>query len=1070
MVRHLLSMAGRAAAMALLAPCVGMVLCGSASAVIAAPGWETFTRVGPTHLPPGSQGKLTVYVYNTGALAGEGATVTDTLPPQLSTSGAEAAYGTSAACSGTHVVTCKLGRVEAGAIDAIYIPVQVAENASGTATGRVTVAGGGALGPGGESQPITFSSQPAGLGFSRLDAWFTNADGTADTQAGSHPYELTVAFSFNSTGLGAYAELPAVGETRDLTVNLPPGIVGNPTAVPQCTRRQFDGGEEGNLPGEDCPADSLVGTDSVEINGLGSITKTFAVYNMVPPAGIPAQFAFTWNGLSTFLDAGVRSGGDNGITEHVDNIAQRALLFNTITIWGDPGEHGTGATPKPFLQLPTSCGEPLEFTSELLGTWQQQGLVGEMGRSVTHDDAGTPTGITGCERLAHFEPKVAIAPDTSYSDTPAGLTVDLRMPQGVNPEELPTAGLKTTTVTLPEGVAINPGQATGLQACQPWQEGRGPEGLGSETDEEAPSCPSASKVGTDELESPLLKEKLQGNLYVLSSNPPHLQLLLSASGEGVNLKLIGNVELNPLTGRLTTTFSETPDLPFTNFKLAFSGGAQAALVTPTKCGVYETDAEFTSWSTPFVAGAFDTDSFAIEHGPGGSGCAWPLPFSPTMSAGATTDQAGGYTSFTMLLQRGDGQQRISNLQFKTPEGLLGMLSKVPLCEEPQAASGECAAASQIGHTVVEAGPGPYPFVVPQPGAPPAPIYLTGPYDGAPFGLSIAVPVVAGPFNLGTVTVRGRIEVDSHTSQLTITTSPLPTILHGIPADLRTIDAVIDRPEFMFNPTSCAPMSFSGTATSTEGATAPLESHFQVGSCRALTFKPNLVVSTSSKPSRTEGTSLAVKIVYPTGNLGFNQASSQSNIKTVKVELPRQLPSRLSTLQKACTAATFEANPAACPVASRVGYATAITPVLPVPLTGPAYFVSHGGEAFPSLIVVLQGDGVTVDVVGSTFISKAGITSSTFKSVPDVPIGSFELVLPKGPFSALTASGKICKTSLAMPTEFIAQNEAKVTQKTKISVTGCPKAKKASHKKRTARVKSKKQHRPRAKGKGKGKRG
>ena len=206
-------------------------------------------------------------------------------------------------------------------------------------------------------------------------------------------------------------------------------------------------------------------------------------------------------------------------------------------------------------------------------------------------------------------------------------------------------------------------------------------------------------------------------------------------------------------------------------------------------------------------------------------CVWPLPFAPMMSAGATTDQAGGYTDFTMLLQRGDDQQRIANLQFKTPEGLLGMISAVPLCEEPQAASGECPAASQIGHTVVNAGPGPYPFTVPQAGAPPAPIYLTGPYDGAPFGLSIVVPVVAGPFNLGTVTVRGRVEVDRHTSQLTITTSALPTILDGIPADLRAIDAVIDRPGFMFNPTSCAPMSFSGTATSVEGATAPLGKPF-----------------------------------------------------------------------------------------------------------------------------------------------------------------------------------------------------------------------------------------------------
>jgi hypothetical protein len=383
-----------------------------------------------------------------------------------------------------------------------------------------------------------------------------------------------------------------------------------------------------------------------------------------------------------------------------------------------------------------------------------------------------------------------------------------------------------------------------------------------------------------------------------------------------------------------------------------------------------------------------------------------------------------------------------------------MISKVPLCGEPQASKGECSAASQIGHTVVEAGPGPYPLVVPQPGSPPAPIYLTGGYKGAPFGLSIAVPLVVGPFNLGTIVTRARIEVDPHTSQLTVTTDPLPSIIDGVPSDLRTINAVIDRPEFMFNPTNCSPMSFSGMARSTEGASAAISSHFQVGSCRSLKFKPDLEVSTSGKTSRANGASLTAKLVYPTGPLGANQASSQSNIARVKVELPKQLPSRLKTLQKACLAATFETNPANCPAASVVGHAEAITPVLPVPLTGPAYFVSHGGEAFPSLIVVLQGYGVTVDLVGSTFISKHGITSSTFKSVPDVPVNSFELTLPEGPYSALAAPGNLCTIKkLAIPTEFLAQDGATIHQNTTIKITGCPKHKtthKARQKRKTTR--------------------
>jgi hypothetical protein len=666
---------------------------------------------------------------------------------------------------------------------------------------------------------------------------------------------------------------------------------------------------------------------------------------------------------------------------------------------------------------------------------------------VSHDATGTPVGFTGCDHLG-FGPSISVAPDTSFADTPAGLTVELKVPQDglANPEGLSTSNIKGTTVTLPKGVVINPGQAAGLAACESSQEGVGTE--------EASSCPLASKVGTVEIETPLLVDKLEGDVYVLQSNPPDLKLLVTASGDGVNLKLVGDVHLDEATGQLTTTFNETPELPFTDFKLAFSGGAQAALATPTACGVYTTTSDFQPWSTPLVQDVFPSSGFAVSAGPNGSACSSPMPFSPSMIAGSTTDQAAGYTSFSLLLQRGDGQQRISTLQFKTPEGLLGMISKVPLCPEPQASLGTCSAASQIGHTVVEAGPGPYPLVVPQPGQPPAPIYLTGGYKGAPYGLSIVVPLVVGPFTLQTQIVRGRIEVDPHTARLTVTTDPLPTIIDGIPADLRTVNAVIDRPGFMFNPTNCSPQAFTGIATSTEGSTAPLESHFQMGSCQTLSFKPDFKVSTSGKTSRKNGASLNVKLLYPSAPPGNNQASSQSNIQSVKVDLPKQLPSRLTTLQKACPVATFEANPAGCPKESVVGHATAITPVLPVPLTGPAYFVSHAGEEFPQLIVVLQGYGVTVDLVGDTFISpKTNITSSTFKQIPDVPITSFELTLPQGPFSALAANTNLCNTKLTMPTAFNAQDGATIHQSTPISVTGCSKAK-TKTKKNTKNTKKK----------------
>ena len=1009
-----------------------------------APGYEVIGRFGPTNLPPGGEGVLHLYVYNLGE--GESATgpiVTDVLPAGVVARTSEIQNTVTqgagvVSCAGTREVTCELDPIQQGAPRILELPVSVSASPA-EEPDRVTVSGGGALDVANATVPVHYGTEPAPLGFANADAWITNADGTIDTQAGSHPYDLVVAFAANSTGItnsDNADEKPSGGEFRALDADLPPGIVGEPGAVPKCTRGQFDA--------EKCLANTQIGENFASISGSSLADEQ--VYNLVPPPGVAAEFGFTLGGISVFLDARVRSGGDYGITEHA-NIPERKIVFNTTTIWGTPG----GAEHKALLTLPTSCSrEPPVFTLEGLGTWQDESSNSPPFSFPMQNSEGTPVTITGCEKLKHFQPFISLAPDTSFSDTPAGLSTIVKVPQGLNPEGLATPGLEETTVVLPEGIAINPGQATGLAACQSWQENIGGPEAEKETMDGPSSCPAASKVGTDEISTPLLPGRLKGNVYVLQSNPPNLQLLVAAEGEGIYLKLIGTVHLNEQTGQITTTFKGTPqdpgtpDAPLNEFVLNFSGGPQAALVTPQFCGVYTATADFTPWSTPLTADAFSESNFQITAGPGGSStsnCTGPLPFTPTMTAGATTDQAGGYTDFTMLLSRKDGQQHIEKLQFKTPEGLLGMIAKVPLCQEPQAAQGTCSAASQIGHTVAEVGPGPYPFVLPEPGAPPASIYLTGPYEGAPFGLSIAVPIVAGPFNLGTEVVRAKIEVDPHTSQLTISTTAFPKTVKGIPTDIREIDAVIDRPEFMFNPTSCSPMSFSGTAYSFEGATAPVSSHFQMGSCRSLTFKPNFSVSTSGKTSRASGASLTAKIVYLTGNLGANQASSQSNIASVKVDLPKQLPSRLTTLQKACTAATFEANPANCPAASIVGHAKAITPVLPVPIEGPTYFVSHAGEEFPSLIAVLQGYGVTVDLVGSTFInSKTNITSSTFKNVPDVPIASFELNLPQGKYSALAANGNLCKTKLTMPTAFTGQDGAVIHQSTPINVTGCAKSK------------------------------
>ena len=1087
-----------------MAVCVSLaVTVGVAQA--ARPGWEITSRLDPTHLAPGQEGMLVVQIYNTGAASSTSpVTMTDVLPPGLESveAGPLTEFGeirpgafesreeewveeveavqakgkTSAPqseprnweCSGATTVTC----VTAPGYGGIERPLDPgyrgrigllvkAIGSEGVENNHVTVSGGGAASVAQLSNPLTISSTEPNFGLGgNFNGWFSTPEGTTDTQAGSHPFDLTLSF-----GLNVAKDTSAGGAMRDIQIAFPPGIVGDPHATAQCSRQQLM-----TNPGGGCPPDTSVGVDEAA-NGLGiggglvgDFDLMVPVFNMVPPAGVPAEFGFTIFGSTVLIDAGVRSGSDYGITTIARNVGFRPI-YNTVTLWGVPGDPihnrercGVGADssqqqcgykavnryPRPLLTLPTSCEGPLK-TTLTIDSWDKS-LAPASESFLWHDPMGAPVGLTGCDHLS-FPPSLTVAPDTSYADTPAGLTADVKVPQEglTTGEGIGTANIKDTTVTLPEGVAINPGQAAGLVACGPEEDG-----LTTPTEEAegkenngAAHCPNASQVGTDEIETPLLAKTLKGDVYIMPSNPPHLKLLVTAYGEGVFLKLIGDVNLDEKTGQLVTTFEKTPELPFTDFKLSFSGGAQAALSTPTQCGTYTSTSNFVPWSSPVELDASPASSFQIESGPYGAPCpSNPLPFSPSMIAGSTTDQAGGFTSFSLLLSRPDDQQRVGTLQFKTPEGLLGMISQVALCPEAQANAGTCSSASQIGHTVVEAGPGPYPLVVPQPGQPPAPIYLTAGYKGAPYGLSIVVPLHVGPFTLQTQVVRAKIEVNPLTTQLTVTTDQLPQVIDGIPADLRAINAVIDRPGFMFNPTGCEPGSFSGTATSAQGATAPIGSHFQMGSCRALTFKPNFKVSTSGKTSRKDGASLDAKILYPTGSLGDNQASSQSNVKMVKVDLPKQLPSRLTTLQKACPSATFEANPASCPEDSRVGSATAITPVLPVTLTGPAYFVSYGGAKFPELVVVLQGYGVTVYLHGETFISKAGITSSTFRNVPDVPITSFELKLPEGPFSALAANGNLCMKKLVMPTAFTGQNGAVLKQSTPISVTGCTKHKAA----------------------------
>ncbi len=906
------------------------------------------------------------------------------------------------------------------------------------------------------AKPAALTS--TGFGFASFEASLTQAlpsgspPGTPeppDTQAGSHPSAVTVTFELAKEVKGGIL-FPAGGEARNIEVNLPPGVIGNPSVVPQCTRPQFAG--------EACPAETRIGTISAELGGTGATLlelPDIPLYNLVPPAGIPAQFGFELEGIHTYLDAGVRTGGDNGVTVHGDNTPQRGVVFIRATVSGT-------VDGKAFLTLPTSCGGPLQFSAEA-DTWEEPQTL------AASPLAATPA-LTGCERLS-FRPSITLAPDTNVADSPAGLAVDVRVPQDeglTNPERLVASNIEQARVTLPPGVAVNPGRASGLQACPlgpastvPGEERFGdnlplPGENGEAGTFDGPAiCPAASKVGTVEIESPLIRNDseplFKGNVYVLQSNPPELKLLLAASADGVNLKLVGEVHMNEETGQLTTTFSKTPDLPFSDLRLSLEGGSRGALVTPATCGSYSTSTDFTPWAGPYVQDASSENTFSVQSGPEGTACGGGQPFGPSMVAGMTGGQAGGFGSFSVTLSRRDRDQELGGVAVQTPPGLLGLLKTVEQCGAPQASTGTCGPGSLIGQTSVALGPGPEPLWVRG-----GQVFLTGPYRGAPFGLSIVVPAVAGPFTLlgnagpGREVVRAAIEIDPHTAQVTVVSDPLPRILDGVPLQLATVNVTIDREGFMFNPTNCEALTVAGTLTSTQGASTSLASGFHAVNCATLPFKPSFSASTAARASRLEGASLDVKI---TSKGGPQPGGGEANIGSVKVALPKQLPSRLTTLRRACTAGTFEANPGACPKESDVGTAIAVTPVLAHPLVGPAYLVSHGDEAYPDLEIVLQGEGITLILDGQTAI-KRGVTSSTFNTVPDAPISSFELKLPTGKYSILgaylpaKAKYDLCGQALTMPTTITGQNGAVVAQTTKIAVSGCPKHK-TKRAKRTA---------------------
>ncbi len=937
----------------------------------------------------------------------------------------------------------------------------------------------------------------------------------AQARPSEHPFELvpgSFRFSAASSQAGAHADWVTsfdfaheasgltYNDARNVIVEIPTGFDASNTAAPTCTQAQLLAKHPGTETGElaDCPIGSQVGTISLEVslhNDEGQLPEelTVPIYNMeVTSFGTTAELGFKTAVLTSILQIGVRTDG-LGLTSSGLNISSSAEAHNvSVTIWGVPAAHQhdalrgavcgyNGERPaicrnelggpqpaniqeKPFLSNPTSCGT---FQATIrTDSWEEP-----ENWQTANSQAGP---IDECERVP-FQPSIEVQPSTRSAESPTGLAVSLLVPQAwENPLTVSTSYLKDTTVALPEGMTANPSLAAGLGACSPAQ-------YEAETAESAPGagCPPESKIGSIEIETPLLNEKVNGAVYIATpyDNLPEfgeaahpggsllaLYVVAKDPERGIIVKAAGKIEPNPVTGQLVTTFSNTPQQPFSRFTLKFRPGATAPLVTPPTCGAYTTQAALTPWSAPREP-RLHASSFQVTQGVHEGACpTGGVPrFKPQVIAGTQNNAGGSYSPFYLRIIREDGEQEITRFSTTLPPGLTGNLTGIPFCPDAnieasksktgaeEEANPSCPAASEIGHTIVEAGVG---SVLAQT---PGKVYLAGPYHGAPLSVVSITSAKVGPFDLGTVVIRFALDINPSTAQVEVSANgsdPIPHIIKGIVVHVRDIRVYMSRPNFILDPTNCTPLSIVNTidgagadpANPADEVPVTVSTQFTAANCSSLAFRPAFKVSTSGKASRVGGASLTAKLTFPAGSVG-----AESNITKVKVALPKQLPSRLTTLQKACPAVQFAANPAGCPGASVVGHAQAITPVLPVPLEGPAYFVSHGGEAFPSLIVVLQGYGITIDLVGTTNISKQGITSTTFKTVPDQPVSSFELTLPQGAYSALAANGNLCKAKLAMPTVFVAQNGAEIHQSTKIGVTDC---RHTAHTKRKAHAKSK----------------
>jgi hypothetical protein len=899
-------------------------------------------------------------------------------------------------------------------------------------------------------------------GSSGIDSFFTNPDSSATTQAGSHPDQLTIDLAFPThepvTGL-----ITGAGHPRTIVNELPRGLVGNPAATAvRCNEAEFIG--------TGCPNASQVGV----ITAMTMVTHPLVIptplYNMVPPPGMPGELAFNALNLDIFVhvQAELRSDSDYGLSVRTEDILARTtnpILTVQAQTWGDPSAEShdeirgncrfgspihlklcpVAPQDRAFLTMPSHCQEGPLQTGASVASWEEPNDFHHR-ESPSTDVQGAPAGVDGCNQ-EDFEPTISSQPTTNLADSPSGLDFTLHQPQNQKLGQVAPADLKDATVTLPEGMVVNPSQADGLEACSQAQIGY----LGNGHYSKAPnSCPDASKIGTVEVASPLLAQYteggkkpvldpvsgeavpqvLQGSVYVAKPFENEFGSLLAIylaiedPQSGIVAKLAGKAIPDPKTGQITTRFEENPELPIEDVKLHLFGGARSSLLTPQTCGTHTTTSELVPWSTPEGITERPTDSFQTTASPSGGACPTSpggAQNNPSFAAGTLSPQGGAYSPFVLKLSRGDGSQRLAGIEATLPPGLAAKFAGVATCSEAQIAqaksrekpnlgaleksSPSCPSSSKLGVVDVAAGAGPTPFHTE------GSAYLAGPYKGAPLSMAIITPAVAGPFDLGAVVARAALYVDPVTAQGKAVSDPLPQIIEGIPLDVRSIEVKLDRDNFTLNPTSCDQMQITGSALSALGQGAALSNPFQVGGCQSLAFKPKLSLRLKGGTKRADHPKLIATLKAKPG---------EANIAKAQVKLPPSAFLDQAHIKTICTRVQFAADQ--CPKGSVYGRASVKTPLFEEPLSGNVYLRSSNHN-LPDLILDLRGPAnqpIRIEVSGRTDSVK-GSLRNTFDLVPDAPFEVARVELFGGKRGLVINSRNLCKHAYRAEVKLDGQN-------------------------------------------------